>query len=147
MKDVDFYLTYAHSSRHRAMYISVLVGASAGATAEIAGASLEHAVIACVVGSAISEVLAATLYAKPSHKEERAIVASPQRRALIPALVAAAVMFVLSLLKIPRLEAAAIERKLIQATEGPPPYHKANAIIRTVLDNNIRLSAKGLEIV
>jgi hypothetical protein len=148
MKDVDFYLTYAHSARNRSMYISTLIAATAGGLAELLGARLEYAVIVCFVAAVGSEVLAANRYRRPpAHKQQRSIIFSSRRREVIQTLSSAAALLIVTLLRIPRLEAAVIERKLIQATSGPPPYDRANVLIRSVLENNIRLSPRGMEIV
>lgn len=55
------------------------------------------------------------------------------------------IAFVLSL-RLPHVEAAVVERKLIEATAGPPPYDKANELIRSAIHHNVSVSLKSIEV-
>jgi hypothetical protein len=119
MNNLDFYLTYDHWARRRIMYISVATGALVGGVAELLSVPFNGAVILCVLATGVVEMIGAFSYAEPSRKEQRAIIALPIRRNLIFAAFSAVVMLVLALLRIPRMEVLAFERKLQQASDHP----------------------------
>jgi hypothetical protein len=119
MSNLDFYLLFDHAARRRTMYFSVAAGAVVGASAELFGASFEHAAIASVLTVGLVEILTAVRYVEPDRKAQRDIVAFPIRRRLIHAAVSSAVVLVVALLRLPRAEARIVERKLTQASQNP----------------------------
>jgi hypothetical protein len=142
MTSLDYYLTKDHAARQRTILISVAAGALAGMSLQLLNGSFALAVIACVAITVGIQFLRALTYKtaivakrKPTN---RATLPAPQvRRYLIQAAVSAAGFFVLVALRVSRIEAAVMDRKLREAIAGKPPYPKAYHLVRAAIQNDI----------
>jgi hypothetical protein len=116
---MDFYLTNAHSARRNTMYVAIAAGAAVGAFVEVLGGKFAPAFAACVIVTGAVEFVRAVLYVEPNWKEQRKIAASPIRRRLLFSALSAAVLLVISRLRVPQTIAFASERKLLAVSSDP----------------------------
>jgi len=147
MTKLDYYLTQDHAARQRTMLISVSVGALAGMLAELLGAAFNVAVVVCVLTVGGLEIIRAVSYAPPVRKIIQSSADFQETRRYLLGLVYSAVgCLAVAFWASPRVEAM-VERKLREATAGDPPYDKANKLIKSALQNDIRINSATVEIV
>jgi hypothetical protein len=106
------------------MLISIALAASAGAAAERLGASSVTSFIMCVAAAAIVETVGALTYVEPQTSKRRALAIyrvepTLTRRGLLQGAVSAIILLFSSAIRVPRIAAAALERKLLQASSEP----------------------------
>jgi hypothetical protein len=101
------------------MFVSIGAGALVGALAQFLDVSLLNAVIACVLTTGFVEIGRALRYVEPDRKAQRAVIALPLRRSLVRAGLSAAVIALMTSLRLPRIEARRVERKLENASDNP----------------------------
>jgi hypothetical protein len=120
MTNLDYYLTCDHDARARTTLLSVIVGIAASAVAAQFDVPPRTVGIVCVMAVGIVEVARAQRYVQPRERK-RITVDSPSaiRRSLILAPVSVLIFVAVSLLPIPRIEAAIIERKLKENADDP----------------------------
>jgi hypothetical protein len=128
------------------MLTAVATGAIVAMVAQALGASSNVAFLACALATGAVQTIRAFLYKQVLRKRSRSVASfSPIRRSLVRGALAALGIFVLSLLRIPRIEAAILDRKLQQATSGSPPYEKANQLVKYAITDNIPINPKTLD--
>lgn len=132
MNKIDFYLTYDHPARRRVMCASIGVGASVGALAEILKFPHPAPIIACVVASGLAEIIGALTQVEPNWKVRKALTESPVRRRLVYSALSAAVLLMISKLRIPETEVLASERKLQRVSDNPTDPQNINEARRVL---------------
>jgi hypothetical protein len=144
MSNLDSYLTIAHSRRRSVTLLSIALAASAGAATELLGASPSVALTMCVVAAAIVETVGALTYKEPQTSKRRIYHAQSgfTRRALWQGARAAIALLIISEIRVPRVAAAALERKLLHASSEPTLLESSRTAVQ-VLE---RAKAAGVEL-
>jgi hypothetical protein len=143
--DLDYYLAQDHAARQRTMVISVITGALAGATAELAKVPAQGAFGICVLTVIVIEFAGALGYGKVAERSRQAAVIFPVRRYLIRAALPAISIFVLAFLGIPNIEAAVVQRRLREMTgEDPLPFEKVDALINLAIQYQIPIPERSI---
>lgn len=120
MTNVDYYLTCDHDARAKTTHLSVIAGIAVGAVATQFDVPPIDVGIASIVVVRIVEVVRAWKYVQPHTQRVRED--SPPfriRRSLILAPASFLIFLAISLLPVPRIEAAVIECKLKDNAEDP----------------------------
>jgi hypothetical protein len=144
-EDLDYYLTQDHVARQRTMVFSVVAGALAGAIAESAKAPGDAALGVCLLVVAVIELAGAFSYGRVRKDNRRAAMVLPIRRYLLRAAVPAIGILVLSLLRIPNIEAAVVNRRLREITgEDPFPFEKVDELVNFAIQNRIPIPEKSI---
>jgi len=146
MKDnLDYYLTQDQVARQRTMVFSVVAGALAGAIAESAKAPGDAALGVCLLVVAVIELAGAFSYGRVRKDNRRTAMVLPIRRYIVRAAVPAIGILVLSLLRIPNIEAAVVNRRLREITgEDPFPFEKVDELVNFAIQNRIPIPEKSI---
>src|SRR4051812_14925564 len=120
MSNLDSYLATAGPARRQTMFVSTGVGASVGALAQGLGVPSTAAVVLCVAATCLVEVVSALFYTAPASEEPREFAQARKgyrvrRRDLLRAGLSTAALLILSALRVPRVTAASLEHKLLEA--------------------------------
>jgi hypothetical protein len=141
MTNLDYYLTEDHAARRKTTLICVVVGAVLGLVVKGLSLSLNTTTIACVLAAGAVEFGRALTYKRESRKVQRTKPVLSRRRYVIQGAFSAAMFAILSFLRIPRAEAAIIERQLGNAAnQDPPEYDKVNNLIDFAIQNSVPLN-------
>jgi hypothetical protein len=140
-----YYLTQDSSARQRTLLFSVFAGIVSGAVAQLAGISTSVAVGICVLAVAAVEIGAALGYARSRHLTDRDAVVLPIRRYVIRVALSSTGIFILALLRAPRIEAGFVDRRLREMTgEDPIPFDKVDALVSLAIQNDIPIPKKSI---
>jgi hypothetical protein len=148
MNHVDIYLVKDHPARSRVMFVSILVGVSVGVVGQLAGYSFHAAVVASVLATGIVEIFGMLGYREPVHNDQQKLAAFSVRRGMLRAVFASAAVALLSLLRVPEVEARMLERKLHQASVTPTDLqsiHEAQKILAVASNARIKIAPTTVE--
>jgi hypothetical protein len=145
MSNLDYYLLEDHAARRRTTLVGAAVGAALGIVLQGLGLSLNVTALVCFAAAGVVEITGVITYRQVIRKARTPAPVMSFRRELLQGALSAAAILILALLRIPRLEAAIWERKLIQATAGLPPYDKANEIVQSAIESDVAIGLKSVD--
>lgn len=141
MTSLDYYLNEDHAARRRTTLLAVAVGAATLIICRLLGFTTNLSVVLTALATGTVEVGRAASYKPLSTRARRTRPASiTTRRYVLRAIGSAAGLLLASMLRVPRIEAAILERRILKATSGSSSYDKAARLISYAYENDIPIS-------
>src|SRR6266851_358051 len=143
--NLDYYLTQDHAARGLTMAYAIVAGTLVGAGTQLASFSSHESLGLCVSTVAFIQLVRALRCGKGSQRGSRTTIVLPVRRYLLRAAFLSIGIFILAILRIPRIEAAAADRRLREMTsEDPLPFEKVDALINFAIQNRIPIRSDSI---
>lgn len=138
--DLDYYLTQDHAARRKTTFIVMVSGMVIGTILQAIGSSFRLTALVTLGTVGIVEIGRALTYERVAREIPTSTPAIPLRRTLLLNALYAVVMLVLGLLRIPRAEARIVERRIEQASVGPPPFDNLDKLVQAAIQDDISIN-------